>query len=73
MRNKKKGKQGCCPDTHAKYFDIIIKIIDEKQKLQVELEKEIKELKKFSKKQIKSIEAEIQKDFENIRNEKIKL
>ena len=24
MRNKKKGKQGCCPDTHAKYFEIII-------------------------------------------------
>ena len=24
MRNKKKGKQGCFPDTHAKYFEIII-------------------------------------------------
>ena len=64
---------GCSNDERIKkYFDIITKIIDEKQKLQTELEKEIKELKKFSKKQIKSMETEIQKDFENIRNEKIK-
>jgi len=24
MRNKVKEKQGCCPDTHAKYFEIIL-------------------------------------------------
>ena len=55
-----------------KYFEIITKIIAEKQKLQTELENEIKELKKLSKDQILSMKDEIQKDFEKIKNKKIK-
>ena len=55
-----------------RYFDIITKIIAEKQKLQTELENEIKELKKFNKAQILSMKEEIQNDFEKIKNKKIK-
>ena len=55
-----------------KYFEIITKIIAEKQKLQTELENEIKELKKLNKTQILSMKEEIQKDFEKIKNKKIK-
>ena len=55
-----------------KYFEIITKIINEKQKLQTELENEIKELKKLNKNQILSMKEEIQNDFEKIKNKKIK-
>ena len=55
-----------------KYFEIITKIIAEKQKLQTELENEIKELKKLNKNQILSMKEEIQNDFEKIKNKKIK-
>jgi len=55
-----------------KYFEIITKIISEKQKLQTELENEIKELKKLNKNYILSNKEEIQKDFEKIKNKKIK-
>ena len=64
---------GCSNDERIKkYFEIITKIIDEKQKLQTELENEIKELKKLNKNQILSMKDEIQKDFEKIKNKKIK-
>ena len=53
-----------------KYFEIITKIIAEKQKLQTELENEIKELKKLSKDQIESMKEEIQNDFEKIKKKK---
>ena len=42
------------------------------QKLQTELENEIKELKKLNKNQILSMKEEIQNDFEKIKNKKIK-
>lgn len=55
-----------------KYFEIITKIIAEKQKLQTELENEIKELKKLNKNQIIAMKADIQNDFEKIKQKKIK-
>lgn len=64
---------GCSNDERIKkYFEIITKIINEKQKLQTELENEIKELKKLNKNQILSMKEEIQNDFEKIKNKKIK-
>ena len=54
------------------YFEIITKIIDEKQKLQTELDNEIKELKKLSKEQIIEMKDELKSDFEKIKNKKIK-
>lgn len=64
---------GCSNDERIKkYFDIITKIIDEKQKLQTELENEIKELKKFNKNQILAMKTEIQNDFKKIRDKKIR-
>ena len=55
-----------------KYFEIITKIIAEKEKLQTELENEIKELKKLNKNQILSMKEDIHKDFEKIKNKKLK-
>jgi len=64
---------GCSNDERIKkYFEIITKIINEKQKLQTELENEIKELKKLNKDQILTMKEEIQNDFEKIKNKKIK-
>ena len=64
---------GCSnEDRIKKYFEIIIKIIAEKQKLQTELDNEIKALKKLNKNEILSMKEEIQNDFEKIKNKKIK-
>ena len=49
-----------------KYYDIILKIIEEKKKLKIELENEINELKKLREGQILSMEKDIINDFENI-------
>ena len=59
-------------DRVKKYFDIIAKIISEKQKLQMELDNEIKELKKLTKPQILSMKEKIQEDFKKIKNKKVK-
>lgn len=55
-----------------KYYDIIIKIIDEKKKLKDELNNEIKELKKLNEAQIVSMEKDILSDFENLKRKKEK-
>ena len=55
-----------------KYYDIIIKIIEEKKKLKDELNNEIKELKKLSENQIVSMEKDILSDFENLKRKKEK-
>ena len=55
-----------------KYYDIILKIIEEKKKLKDELNNEIKELKKLNENQISSMEKDILSDFENLRNKKEK-
>ena len=55
-----------------KYFEIIVKIIEEKKKLKKELMNEIKELKKLEENQIKSMEKDITNDFENIKRKKEK-
>ena len=55
-----------------RYYDIIIKIIDEKKKLKDELNNEIKELKKLNENQIISIEKDILSDFENLKRKKNK-
>ena len=55
-----------------KYYEIIIKIIEEKKKLKKELENEIKELKKLKESQILSIENDIINDFEKIKRKKEK-
>ena len=59
---------GCSNEERIKkYFEIIIKIIAEKQKLQTELENEIKALKKLNKNEILSMKEDIQSDFEKIK------
>ena len=55
-----------------KYYEIIIKIIEEKKKLKLELENEIKELKKLKENQILSMENDIINDFEKIKRKKEK-
>ena len=55
-----------------KYYEIILKIIEEKKKLKVELENEIKELKKLKENQILSMERDIINDFEKIKQKKEK-
>ena len=55
-----------------KYYEIIIKIIEEKKKLKLELDEEIKQLKKLKENQIISMEKEILNDFEKIKLKKQK-
>ena len=55
-----------------KYYEIIIKIIEEKKKLKSELDEEIKQLKKLKENQIISMEKEILSDFEKIKTKKQK-
>ena len=55
-----------------KYYEIILKIIEEKKKLKVELDNEIKELKKLKENQILSMEKDIINDFEKIKRKKEK-
>ena len=55
-----------------KYYEIIIKIIEEKKKLKDELNNEIKELKKLNDTQIISMEKDIIADFENLKTKKEK-
>ena len=55
-----------------KYYDLIIKIIEEKKKLKEELNNEIKELKKLNDNQIMSMENDILSDFENLKRKKEK-
>ena len=55
-----------------KYYEIIIKIIEEKKKLKLELDEEIKQLKKIKENQIISMEKEILNDFEKIKLKKQK-
>ena len=55
-----------------KYYDIIIKIIEEKNKLKTELSNEIKELKKLKESQLIAMEKDIIQDFEKIKNKKEK-
>ena len=55
-----------------KYYEIIIKIIEEKKKLKIELDNEIKELKKLKEDELLSMEKDIIEDFQKIKSKKEK-
>ena len=55
-----------------KYYEIIIKIIEEKKKLKDELEKEIKELKKLNENELLDMEKEVVEEFQKIKSKKEK-
>ena len=54
-----------------KYYTLITEMINQKQKLQNELDKEIKELKKLTKNQVLSLVEDIKKDFNEIKEKNI--
>ena len=55
-----------------KYYEIIIKIIEEKKKMKDELEKEIKELKKLNENELLDMEKEVVEEFQKIKSKKEK-